>query len=110
VTRLFVYGTLTDKQQFAWASGLSRDTTQVRRLGERTLRGFKRKPFGKIAYFPTIVPDEESEVTGVVYQVDDRQIAYLDVYEGFPSLYRRVSVELDDGPAVAYVQNERWNG
>lgn len=102
--RLFVYGTLKDEQQFAWACG-HRNARGLMALGPRVLEGYRWEPQGRIAAYPTIVEDRNASVEGVLYQVTSLDMAHLDMYEGAPRLYQRTIVELEDGPAIAYVQN-----
>lgn len=41
-----------------------------------------------------IVPDQKGRVWGLLYQVTARDIALLDEYEGTPSAYQRITVEI----------------
>lgn len=59
----------------------------------------------------TVEPDESSSVPGGVYLITREDLRGLDVYEGWPRLYRRevFVVDADDGRSVralAYVMNE----
>ncbi|OBI79833.1 poly-gamma-glutamate hydrolase family protein [Mycobacterium sp. E740] len=53
----------------------------------------------------TVEPFDGSEVHGVVWQLNDHDLAVLDSAEGVPVRYRRdrLTVHTDDGPAEAWV-------
>ena len=53
----------------------------------------------------TVEPFDGSQVHGVVWQLDDHDLATLDSAEGVPVRYRRdrLTVHTDDGPAEAWV-------
>ncbi len=81
----------------------------------KTVRGFCLFDHG---YFPAMVRMGDGVVSGEVFEITDETLRALDRLEGYPILYGRELIELDDGSqAIAYVQNgeqvcvvERWEG
>lgn len=86
--RLFVYGTLRRGQPAHHLMGAARF------LGAcRTTPAWRVLDLGE---YPGLVPGDTA-VAGELYEVDDETLATLDEYEGCPTLFVRVDVELDDG-------------
>ena len=58
----------------------------------------------------TIVPNDKSEVTILIWEIDGRDEHSLDRYEGFPNLYRKELFEIEvDGEkkeCMAYLMNK----
>ena len=58
----------------------------------------------------TIEPNEKSEVPVAVWEIEPKDEVALDVYEGYPSLYRKedITVELKDKKvqAMVYIMND----
>ena len=89
--RLFVYGSLRSGE--AEHALLER----ARPLGPcRTAAGFALVDLGE---YPALVAGEGT-VEGELYEVDDATLAALDDYEDHPTLFERVSVDLEDGSAA----------
>jgi gamma-glutamylcyclotransferase (GGCT)/AIG2-like uncharacterized protein YtfP len=55
--------------------------------------------------FAAVVPDPQSRVPGVLYDITAADVRALDRYEEVPTLYRRaeVTVETDDGAQTAMI-------
>lgn len=74
------------------------------------LRGW-RLAFNKIAGnnsnggYANIVKDESAMVEGVLYEIDERGIKNLDIYEGCPEHYDRqlLPIQTEEGPVEAFV-------
>ena len=49
-----------------------------------------------------IEESEEDIVYGAIYKVSDRDIKKLDIYEGYPRLYDRIDVEVEDDEGKTY--------
>lgn len=96
--RVFVYGTL----RTGGSAG--------QRMAGGTLLGggFIRGRLYQIDWYPGVVLDESGgPVTGEVFEVDDDQLAELDLYEG--AEYRRTMVRVDgDVPPDAWIWE--WMG
>jgi len=59
-----------------------------------------------VGYFPGVYLDGDSVVFGEVYDVDDETMGMLDALEGFPRLYSRAQVQLENGMlAWMYIYN-----
>ena len=61
----------------------------------------------------TILPDETGRVEGVLWKISAEDERRLDLYEGYPSLYEKETVEVKgkDGtllPVMAYTMTERF--
>jgi gamma-glutamylcyclotransferase (GGCT)/AIG2-like uncharacterized protein YtfP len=105
---LFVYGSL--KAGYENAHLLARATF----LGAaRTAPGYHLVRY--VEGYPGLLraPAASAAVTGELYEVDAELLAELDVFEDCPTLYERVSIELQDGQrAEAYVvpmeSDGRW--
>lgn len=74
-------------------------------IGAAMVKGWELE-FRNVA---TIVPNENSEVPVLLWELDPRDIPALNRYEGFPSLYRQEDIELEyNGQTVkgmAYLMN-----
>lgn len=89
-------------------------------VGTGELKGYDlRFRGGNGGGLATVEPLEGPEQAGstvpvLVWDIKDRDLEALDIYEGYPSLYRKEQqiVELEDGPAEAmvYIMNERCGG
>ncbi len=73
-------------------------------VGRARLPGYRRaftryatKRKGGVA---DIVAEEDAEVWGVLYDVDDEGMASLDAFEGVPRAYRRETVRVTDDEGV----------
>ena len=104
---------------FAYASNMDPQTYR-RRCPKAGALGPARLPRYRLAFTrysrtrrggsADIVPDESSEVWGVLYEVGDDCLASMDKVEGVPAAYRRERVtvfgrEGDPVQAVTYVAN-----
>lgn len=75
------------------------------------LEGYKLV-FNRVA---DIIESPDDAVYGAVYKVSDKDIKNLDIYEGYPRLYRKINVKAEDEngklyEAFAYVMNEKGTG
>ena len=53
--------------------------------------------------FADVVPDPQSSVPAVLWQITESCLASLDHYEGYPHLYNRVMIATPQGDAWMYV-------
>lgn len=63
----------------------------------------------------TILPDADTDVPVAVWEISASDEENLDVYEGYPNLYRKENIEvvMDDGSVVTamiYLMNETYSG
>lgn len=96
---LFIYGTLCAMPLLSWAlTGNSANTALVMPLVRRArVKGYSRTSLrfgGRIADYPAVVPDENSEVDGLLLALKTlSQRQKLDDFEG--DSYRAISVSVD---------------
>lgn len=100
--RLFTYGTLTSRRRLEDLLGRSVPPPRPARL-----RGYRLYHAPPLEY-PLILPDPESEISGYLWEIEERDLPVLDHYEGVdddPPLYRRewVEVECEGRPVRAQV-------
>ena len=102
--RVFVYGTLMRGEA---NHRLLRGSQFVG--AAKTVRGFCLFDHGP---FPAMVRMGDGVVSGEVFEIREGVLGALDRLEGYPTLYGRELIDLDDGSqAIAYVQNgERVRG
>jgi len=72
-------------------------------------KSFKNPSMG----FANVVPDDNSEVEGILYEVYEKDLKKLDRFEGFPKHYGKeyLNIRLSDGSyvkAVVYIANLNW--
>ncbi len=82
---------------FAYASNLSKKYMSGRcpsaiPLKKVVLKNYKLT-FNELA---DIVPTEGEEVVGALYLISKQELEKLDILEGYPDLYDRIRVELED--------------
>lgn len=53
----------------------------------------------------TIVPDPNGSVAGALWAISDEDEQSLDVFEGWPTLYRKETIQADDLEFMVYVMN-----
>lgn len=58
--------------------------------------------------FANIIRDDNSEVEGIIYEVNLDDILKLDKFEGVPKHYRRELYTIDDKQCVIYIANDEW--
>lgn len=101
--KLFSYGTLMRQSRLEALLGVKLEPPQ-----KALLRGYRRiqGPEG----MPMIIPDAAGEVEGLLWEIGDADLTFLDHYEGAdlkPPLYRREWVQVQVGDetveALAYV-------
>lgn len=83
---LFVYGTLLHPT-LVWDSWQINFTP----INVGIVKNYKLDFFHGL---PTIVPEDEFYVYGAVLDIPDEYESYLDMYEGYPSFYEKVKVEV----------------
>lgn len=93
--RVFVYGTLLSGQVN------NRLLKEANLLGKTKIGGYRMFSLG---HFPACVRFENNEyqITGEVWEVNDDTFAKLDVLEGYPTLYNRTLIETEFGGAWIY--------
>lgn len=102
---------------FAYGSNMNEERMKERgvqfsKREHAVLEGWKLK-FNKIASdkvtgYANIEIDASSNIEGILYTISDKGIKKLDIFEGYPTHYNRisVSVKLDNGKeaeAIVYV-------
>lgn len=58
--------------------------------------------------FANIIKDENSEVEGIVYDINDNDILKIDRFEGFPTHYSREIHKINNEDCVVYIANTNW--
>jgi gamma-glutamylcyclotransferase (GGCT)/AIG2-like uncharacterized protein YtfP len=58
--------------------------------------------------FANIVEDINSEVEGIIYEVNHDDILKLDGFEGYPKHYKREIKIINDKQVVVYIANDNW--
>ena len=58
--------------------------------------------------FANIIKDENSEVEGIIYEINDTDILKLDKYEGAPKHYRRELHRINNEDCIVYIANPNW--
>jgi gamma-glutamylcyclotransferase (GGCT)/AIG2-like uncharacterized protein YtfP len=53
----------------------------------------------------TIVPDDTAHVAGALWHISTQDEANLDIFEGFPHLYRKQNFSINGREFMAYVMN-----
>lgn len=93
--RVYVYGTLRDSHMW---KALGVETYSDLGLKEDILRGYQLKVSDGVPY-PWIMPSSSKSAFVKVFPfwVNINDMARLDRYEGYPSLYSRVVVTVDSG-------------
>lgn len=88
---------------FAYGSNLN--LTQMKKrcpnsvpIAKVLLKGYKLV-FNRVA---DIIESPKDVVYGAIYEVSDRDIKNLDVYEGFPRLYTEIEVQVEDDAGDMY--------
>lgn len=101
---------------FAYGSNLNK--VQMKKRCPDSVPIIKVKLNGYKLVFNTvadIIKSAEDVVYGAVYKVSDKDIKNLDMYEGYPRLYRKINVKAEDEngkiyEAFAYIMNEKGTG
>ncbi len=88
---------------FAYASNLSKKYMSGRcphaiPLKKVMLKNYKLT-FNELA---DIVPTQGEEVIGALYLISKQELEKLDILEGYPDLYDRIKVELEDAEGNIY--------
>ena len=87
--KLFVYGTLRSKATCAYLGVFPKTKTPA------TLYGYEKQGLN-------IEKKEGSSVDGFVLQVTQQELIAIDKYEGVPSGYKRIFVEVNGENVFAY--------
>ena len=101
-TRLFVCETLMAGERHHHLLGTARRV--VERV--RTQPTFRLLDRGGLA---DLAADGETPVLGEIYEVDPPTMAHLDRSFGHPRIYRRTSIELEDGTRADAYFTTRWH-
>ncbi len=88
----FAYGSNLNKLQ------MQRRCPESAPIAKVKLKGYELV-FNRVA---DIVENEKGVVHGAVYHVSDRDVINLDIYEGYPRLYEKVNVEVEDDEGSIY--------
>jgi len=78
-----------------------------------TLKGYKfiinkKSQKNQNLGFANIIRDDNSEVEGIIYEVNPEDILKLDKFEGAPKHYRRETYTIDNKQCVIYIANNEW--
>ena len=113
---------IDSKLYFAYGSNMNDEQMEFRcpdaeAVGTVCLEGYRLafRSNGTGRGVATILPDETGRVEGVLWKISADDERHLDLYEGYPSLYGKETVEVKgrDGtllPAMAYTMTERFRG
>ena len=98
-TAIFCYGS-NHPVQIAERLGLELDYV-LEHCVPCTLRGYKRAyegvaPFWESKSAATVVKDENSKIDAFAFYMTPDHVRMMDVFEGYPSFYERVPVDLMD--------------
>lgn len=98
---------------FAYASNLSKEYMLSRcpnatPIKKAVLKGYKLV-FNELA---DIVEEEDNSVSGALYVISKQELEELDRLEGYPLLYERIIIEVEDHlgskyDAVTYIMEEK---
>lgn len=98
---------------FAYASNLSKEYMLSRcpnatPIKKATLKGYKLV-FNELA---DIVVDDNNKVKGALYVISKQELEELDRLEGYPLLYERITIEVEDDlgskyDAITYIMEEK---
>lgn len=91
--RVFVYGSLTSPIVRSIICGCVATTSQA-----------ALSDYSKVGR--TIIPNEQSEVPGLIFYASDWELGWFDWYERTPDYYRRERIEIAGEPAWVYIKNE----
>ena len=89
MTKIFIYGTLLDPEIRKAVYGRAGE------LREKTLSGYRKEGLN-------IMEEEGEEVRGGIIEVDDRELEYLNNYEGLGRLYKIINVSPEGEEVIAY--------
>jgi len=86
---MFSYGMNTSIQ------GMRARCPLARRLGKAVLNGYRFD----FHHHADVSPDLDSDVHGLLWQLDEESLGHIDMVEGYPTYYEReeVWVDCDDG-------------
>lgn len=88
---------------FAYASNLSKEYMSSRCPDAIPIKKVKLKDY-KLSFsqLADIVEDEGKEIPGALYVISKQELGKLDVLEGYPDLYDRMVVEVEDDKGNTY--------
>ena len=58
--------------------------------------------------FANIIKDKNSEVEGIIYEVNHSEILKLDKFEGSPKHYRKEIIDINNKQCIVYIANDTW--
>lgn len=98
---------------FAYASNLSKEYMLSRCPNATPIKKVKLKGY-KLVFneLADIVLEEDNEVTGALYVISKQELEELDRLEGYPLLYERMVIEVEDDrgsryDAFTYIMEEK---
>lgn len=101
--RVFVYGMLRSPERLAHVLGFgfSADAVQDRYVGAAKLSGYDvRTRHGHV----TVARSDFGVVHGLLIEVTEDELHYLDRFEGVPNFYERHEITIGDEPVFIYAQ------
>ena len=57
--------------------------------------------------FPAVIPQGDTEISGELYEVTPEEFRRLDMLEGYPSMYGREQIQLQDSEETPWIY--LWN-
>ena len=97
MTKVFVYGTLKKGKP----NNYLLQSSEL--LGESIVKG-QLYYYGMEGSFPVAVLEEDGEIKGEVWLVDDKTLTNLDLLEGYPDWYSKSKINTEHGEAYIYHQ------
>lgn len=99
---------------FAYGSNMNpirmmRRGVEIRHKEAAILTNFKlvfNKVSGKIGMgYANIIPEQKSEVEGILYEITEKELRLIDYHEGFPVHYRRELIEVENADGNLIIAN-----
>ena len=59
-----------------------------------------------LGLFPAVLLKGNTAIHGEIYKVDETTLEQLDILEGYPEFYNRISINTKYGDAYMYVLND----
>ncbi|MGG5460491.1 gamma-glutamylcyclotransferase family protein [Clostridium sp. B9] len=88
---------------FAYGSNLSLKQMKIRCPEAIPMVRVRLKNY-KLVYnkYADIIPCDGSEVYGAIYELSLKDLENLDEYEGYPNLYKKIDLKVEDNKGICY--------
>ena len=103
---------------FAYGSNLDENRMITRGVNflskeKGTLKGYrfiinKKSQKNPSIGFANIIRDDNYDVEGIIYEIENEDIIKLDRHEGAPTHYRRETYTINNKECVVYIANPNW--